>query len=258
MVRPAWRLSSSWRWTALTASPVLPGRSGTMSLSQVLSRTTPSAVSPLAVWKVLTAAWVVAPKIPSTAISSPWARRRAWIALTSEPRLPRLWLGNAWVEAAAAPGALAMRTSAAKANREEAAEGSRHGRSLPNPSTRGFPDLVGALGPTAGQPASSRFGGFAPARWQVTDATSIARVTASRTADVSARSARPRPHSIQRARNPPPNASPAPTVSTTRTCGTATSNGLRGGDDDDRPAAVGQQHDRRSAAGDRARGVDRL
>ena len=168
-VSPALRFAFSWRWTTLTASPVLPRPSETMSLSHVASPTTPLAVSPCVVWNVVTAAWVVAPNTPSIDTATPRATRNPWIARTSAPRLPRLWFGNPRRE-----GGDARRRRGEQEQREddrnEAAGRMRHGRK---------PSGAGSCGRGS---RSVRQGGSAPGRRQVAEATVIAAVTASRKA----------------------------------------------------------------------------
>src|SRR5262249_38347010 len=74
-----------------------------------------------------------------------------------------------------------------------------------------------------GVPASSSsHGGSAPARVHVTDATSVAAMSAPWTGPARCRSDLVSPLPDHQATNAPPNASPAPIVSTTGTTGTAT------------------------------------
>src|SRR6186997_3396247 len=114
MARPARRLALSSRWATLTASPLLPGVSPTISFPQVVVPTIPLTVRPFAVWNALTASTVAGEKEPSIADGIPCARRRPCTACTSTPRLPTLWVGNATVTAAA-PGAVAASRRTTKA-----------------------------------------------------------------------------------------------------------------------------------------------
>ncbi len=183
------RLSSSSRWTASTAWPVLPGLSGTISLSP--GALADDAVGGQAVGgleRLDRRPWSSAPKIaierdrarrgPEQGLDGPDVRAAVAEALVREG-VGRRGRGGRHVRHEEHGG---------EGDRQEAAEGGRHDGSLPN--------QAGA----AGQPASARLGGSAPARWQVAAATAIARLTVSHTAGTSARSARPWPRSIQRAR----------------------------------------------------------
>ena len=236
--QPGARFSLSCRWTALTASPVLPGLSPTISFAHVVVADDPLTVRPFAAWKALTASTVAAPKMPSMrdadavgaeeALDRPAHRRRGCRGSGSGTR------GRRRPRPAPSPRAGGPRRRAARGG--------------------GVGMLHGAASEPVGSARRSRElgqrGGSAPGRWQVRPATATANATASRTAAVSARSSPPAPRSIQRARNPPPKASPAPTVSTTATRGIATSTTPGRPDDEDRARAVGDEHD----ATDRDRG----
>ena len=101
-----------------------------------------------------------------------------------------------------------------------------------------------------------RYGGDAPGREHVRAATRQANAVASTTRSICPSSSRPSPRSLHHARKPPPNASPAPIVSTTlaRGAGTATSAVRR---DNQRPVGPArEQPDARAVLEQRAHALD--
>ena len=95
-------------------------------------------------------------------------------------------------------------------------------------------------------PSSCRNGGEAPARSHVRAATSAPKGAASTTASWSPSSSRPKPCERHQARKPPPNASPAPIVSTTSTSRRGDRHVARPGHHLDAVAAAREQHDARA------------
>src|SRR5262245_61064286 len=91
---PDWSWNFMTSWTPLTASPVLPFLTWTMSFGQVSGPTMPSAASPWLCWNDFTADSVFGPKIPSTATGWLRARSRSCSGRTGKSSLGRFTSGN--------------------------------------------------------------------------------------------------------------------------------------------------------------------
>src|SRR4051812_40020711 len=116
------RFAFSSTCSARTAGPDAPALICGTSLPHVAGPTIPSTPSPWADWNDRTAASVDAPNTPSVGVDTPWWASRYWIASTSAPRLPVLWvwkyvLGKAFAgelsssEAATAAAAASARSA---------------------------------------------------------------------------------------------------------------------------------------------------
>ena len=112
----------------------------------------------------------------------------------------------------------------------------------------------------SGQPStpassSDRCGGEAPGRSQVRAAIRQANSVAAATVSRSERSSRPSPRACHQATKPPPNASPAPIVSTTFVRGDGTATSAFDRDDERAAGPAGQQPDGRAAGQQLSHGV---
>ncbi|MBD0696142.1 hypothetical protein BG452_23260 [Streptomyces sp. CBMA123] len=92
----------------MTASPLSPLRTVTISLDQVSPPTMPSTGDrPLALWKLLTLPSVPGPKAPSAPVAKPRADSRYWTVVTLSPWSPLRTRGQpaAWAAGATSTAA---------------------------------------------------------------------------------------------------------------------------------------------------------
>ena len=201
--RPARRLALSSRWTTLTASPLLPE---VRPDDQLLPGRRPDDPVGGQAVRCLERLDRLDGRRGKDAID----RRRD--AVCEKKALDRLHVDAAIAEALGREadghrGRARRRRREQEDRRKRAAGGGGrlwHGRNAIR------------SGQAATRGSSARRGGSAPARWHVLTATAIAkRDRVAERLRCRPGPSRPEPRSIQRARKPPPNASPAPTVSTT-------------------------------------------